>query len=82
MATTHVGVQLQIIIIVQSLVHWIWWYCANKCCCEEGAIVQYPGLESHEQHHIIEKLRNKDYGYGGILTLDLGSQKVTFIPYV
>ena len=39
-------------------------------------MVQYPGLPRHEQHHIMEKLRNKEYGYGGILTLDLGSQKV------
>ncbi|BDA40927.1 Methionine gamma-lyase [Coccomyxa sp. Obi] len=42
---------------------------------QEGALVQYPGLQSHAQHHLIEKLRNNDYGYGGILTLDLGSQK-------
>lgn len=44
--------------------------------------MQYPGLQSHAQHHLIEKLRNSDYGYGGILTLDLGSQKVGRMSYM
>lgn len=46
-------------------------------CDQEGADVGYPGLRSHKQHELLERLRNADYGHGGILTLDLGSQKVT-----
>ena len=35
--------------------------------------MSYPGLESHPQHALMQRLRNGDYGCGGILTLDLGS---------
>jgi cystathionine beta-lyase/cystathionine gamma-synthase len=43
---------------------------------QEGAMVSYPGLPSHKDHLLLERLRNPGYGHGGILTLDLGSQKV------
>ena len=35
--------------------------------------MSYPGLPSHPQHALMQRLRNADYGFGGILTLDLGS---------
>ena len=43
---------------------------------QAGAAVGYPGLRSHRQHALMQRLSNADYGCGGILTLDLGSQKV------
>ena len=41
-----------------------------------GAKVTYPGLHDHKQHDLLNKLRNADYGYGGMLTIDFGSQQV------
>jgi len=37
---------------------------------EIGAPVTYPGLPSHPQHKLLKSLINKNYGYGGILTID------------
>ena len=45
---------------------------------QEGAAVSYPGLLSHPQHALMQRLRNADYGFGGILTLDLGSLQARF----
>ncbi len=82
----QVCTSLHLAIIVQLLtVHWLTvsGHSLPGCCgSQEGALVQYPGLQSHAQHHLIEKLRNNDYGYGGILTLDLGSQKVDCLSFV
>ena len=36
--------------------------------------VYYPGLESHIDHALMKQLHNRDYGYGGILVLDVGEQ--------
>ena len=38
-----------------------------------GLEVTYPGLGAHPDHALMSKLHCPDYGYGGILTLDLGS---------
>jgi methionine-gamma-lyase len=40
---------------------------------ELGVPVAYPGLPNHPDYELIQKLRCEDYGFGGILTLDLGS---------
>lgn len=40
---------------------------------ERGLPVVYPGLESHPQHQLFCAQLNKGYGFGGLLTLDLGS---------
>jgi methionine-gamma-lyase len=37
--------------------------------------VTYPGLGRHPDHALMSKLHCPDYGYGGILTLDLGSAR-------
>ncbi|MBN2496220.1 MAG: aminotransferase class V-fold PLP-dependent enzyme [Deltaproteobacteria bacterium] len=37
---------------------------------EIGAPVCYPGLESHPQHARYEETCNREYGFGGMLTLD------------
>lgn len=41
-----------------------------------GAKVTYPGLREHRQHELLNRLRNADYGCGGMLTIDFGSQQV------
>ncbi len=42
---------------------------------ELGVDVIYPGLESHPEHRLTDKLRNDGYGYGGILAIDCGSRE-------
>jgi methionine-gamma-lyase len=39
----------------------------------DGYKVIYPGLRSHPQHELYKSLYNKEYGFGGMLTLDAGS---------
>lgn len=38
-----------------------------------GLKVVYPGLKSHKDHELMKSLYNKEYGFGGILTLDVGT---------
>lgn len=40
---------------------------------EMGMNVRYPGLASHPQHELYTKYMNTEFGYGGMLTLDLGT---------
>lgn len=40
-----------------------------------GARVCYPGLPSHPQHALLQRLANPGYGHGGMLTVELGSQE-------
>ncbi len=40
-----------------------------------GLKVEYPGLESHPDHARFSELHCEDYGYGGVFTLDLGSEE-------
>ncbi|OQY29544.1 MAG: cystathionine beta-lyase [Candidatus Cloacimonetes bacterium 4572_55] len=37
---------------------------------ELGAPVLYPGLKSHPHHELFTSMMNKEFGYGGLLTLD------------
>lgn len=39
----------------------------------EGLRVVYPGLRSHPGHSLLKKQMSPEYGFGGILTLDLGT---------
>lgn len=39
----------------------------------DGLKTVYPGLKSHSGHEIYKKMMNKEYGYGGMLTVDAGS---------
>jgi len=41
---------------------------------ELGLDVNYPGLPDHPDHDLVSELHCADYGYGGILTLDMGSE--------
>jgi methionine-gamma-lyase len=40
--------------------------------------VGYPGLPTHPDHTLLTQLANPDFGYGGILTLDLGTRERAF----
>ena len=37
--------------------------------------VCYPGLESHPDHELLHSLGHREFGDGGIFTLDLGSKE-------
>ncbi|MCG2431059.1 aminotransferase class I/II-fold pyridoxal phosphate-dependent enzyme [Aequorivita xiaoshiensis] len=39
----------------------------------DGLKTVYPGLKSHSGHELFTKMMNKEYGYGGMLTVDAGS---------
>lgn len=40
---------------------------------EDGFRTVYPGLKSHPGHELFKSMMNEDYGFGGMLTLDVGS---------
>ena len=40
---------------------------------KEGLTVKYPGLKSHKQHELFKSMMNTQYGFGGLLTLDVQS---------
>jgi methionine-gamma-lyase len=37
---------------------------------KDGIRVVYPGLKSHKDHNLMTQLFNKEFGYGGMLTID------------
>ena len=37
----------------------------------DGVKVKYPGLKSYTQHELYNKMMHKEFGYGGMITLDL-----------
>jgi methionine-gamma-lyase len=40
---------------------------------EHGQVAHYPGLPGHPQHELMSRLMNPGFGYGGVMTLDVGS---------
>ncbi|KAF5477996.1 hypothetical protein F2P56_004593 [Juglans regia] len=40
-----------------------------------GLKVIYPGLEDHPHHTLLKSFANKDYGYGGILCIDMETEE-------
>ncbi|MGB5333090.1 MAG: aminotransferase class I/II-fold pyridoxal phosphate-dependent enzyme [Woeseiaceae bacterium] len=40
-----------------------------------GLNVCYPGLPRHPDHDLFNELRSSEYGYGGVLTLDVGDEE-------
>ncbi len=40
-----------------------------------GLKTTYPGLASHPSHELFKSMMNEEYGFGGLLTLDVGSLK-------
>ena len=49
-------------------------FLANKFK-ELGLKVHYPGLENHPQHELMKKSMNAEFGFGGMLVLDVGTMK-------
>lgn len=39
----------------------------------DGLKTVYPGLKSHNGHKLFKKMMNEEYGFGGMLTIDVGS---------
>jgi len=40
-----------------------------------GLKVIYPGLEDHPQHTLLKSFANKEYGYGGLLCVDMETEE-------
>ncbi|GGE00138.1 aminotransferase class I/II-fold pyridoxal phosphate-dependent enzyme [Planktosalinus lacus] len=40
---------------------------------KEGIKTVYPGLKSHPSHDLFSSMMHDEYGYGGMLTIDVGS---------
>jgi methionine-gamma-lyase len=40
---------------------------------KDGLKVVYPGLESHPSHNLYKGMINPEYGFGGMMTLDVGT---------
>jgi len=40
---------------------------------DDGLKTVYPGLASHPSHDLFKTMMNKEYGFGGMLTIDVGS---------
>jgi methionine-gamma-lyase len=40
---------------------------------ETGLKVVYPGLPSHPSHTLYKQMINPEYGFGGMMTLDVGT---------
>ncbi|PZW39169.1 methionine-gamma-lyase [Mesonia algae] len=38
-----------------------------------GLRTVYPGLSTHKGHQLFKKMMNEEYGFGGMLTIDVGS---------
>lgn len=47
-------------------------YLAQKFECD-GLKVVYPGLNSHPSHALYNSMINQEYGFGGMMTLDVGT---------
>ena len=43
---------------------------------KDGIKAVYPGLESHPSHKVFSKMMNLEYGYGGMVTIDVGSLEI------
>ncbi|MBW2937802.1 aminotransferase class I/II-fold pyridoxal phosphate-dependent enzyme [Aureisphaera sp. CAU 1614] len=39
----------------------------------DGLKTVYPGLKSHPGHELFKKMMNPEYGFGGMMTIDVGS---------
>jgi methionine-gamma-lyase len=43
-----------------------------------GLRVLYPGLESHPQHELFADMAHPDFGFGGMMTLDVGQMDTAY----
>lgn len=42
---------------------------------KDGLKVVYPGLKSHKGHSLLKSMTNEEYGFGGMMTIDVGDLK-------
>jgi methionine-gamma-lyase len=42
---------------------------------EAGMKIIYPGFEDHKNHDVMKKMMNEEFGYGGMIAIDLGSSE-------
>jgi methionine-gamma-lyase len=42
---------------------------------KEGLKINYPGLKNHPQHELHKSIMNEEFGFGGILSIDLKTLK-------
>jgi methionine-gamma-lyase len=40
---------------------------------KDGMKIIYPGLSNHKDHELMKKLMNPDFGFGGMMAIDLGT---------
>jgi methionine-gamma-lyase len=40
---------------------------------KDGLKVVYPGLKSHKDHELFKTMYNEEYGFGGMMTVDVGN---------
>jgi methionine-gamma-lyase len=40
---------------------------------KDGVKIIYPGLASHRDHELMKKLMNPDFGFGGMMAIDMGT---------
>ncbi|PLX08330.1 MAG: cystathionine beta-lyase, partial [Marinilabiliales bacterium] len=45
----------------------------SKMLQEKGMKVKYAGLESHPDYNLFNEIKNEDFGYGGMLSIDAGT---------
>ncbi|MCG6188125.1 aminotransferase class I/II-fold pyridoxal phosphate-dependent enzyme [Maribellus maritimus] len=45
---------------------------------KDGLNIIYPGLKSHPQHEIHKKLMNEEFGFGGMMAVDLGTMEKAY----
>lgn len=43
---------------------------------EHGLAVTYPGLPGHPQHDLMKSLMNEEFGFGGMMAIDVGSHEM------
>ena len=43
-----------------------------------GLRVIYPGLPDHPEHELMKEIMNPEFGFGGIMALDLGDHKTSY----
>lgn len=41
----------------------------------DGLKVSYPGLKSHKNHELMKSMMHEEYGFGGLLTVDAGTNE-------
>jgi methionine-gamma-lyase len=45
---------------------------------KDGMKIIYPGLPSHKDHELLKHLMNPDFGFGGMMAIDLGTAEKAY----